>query len=205
MTKKNQLNKTTKRYSNAASSPVLTEICRRLNEGIELEDDHRRMALTQPKRLRRAMAYYGCKFALITGHGEVRFRPSTGVAGGIPRALTDALRNHQIEVTGEAITPKTKRRPKRAANDDSVPFWKSPQSFYSSDEWKRLRYDTLKKYGAACQCCGASKASGAVINVDHVKPISKFPELMREPSNLQVLCSDCNWGKGNRDVTDWRA
>ncbi len=62
----------------------------------------------------------------------------------------------------------------------------------------------LKKYGARCQCCGADASHGIRINVDHIKPRRDFPALALDESNLQVLCEDCNHGKGNWDRTDWR-
>jgi 5-methylcytosine-specific restriction endonuclease McrA len=68
----------------------------------------------------------------------------------------------------------------------------------------KLRYDAIKKSMGKCEACGASPKSGAVLNVDHIKSIRNAPHLIRDPGNLQVLCSDCNWGKGNRDSTDWR-
>lgn len=76
-------------------------------------------------------------------------------------------------------------------------------SFYESREWLRLRYDALRKSDGSCVVCGRSKFDGAVLHVDHIKPRSLFPELELEPSNLQVLCAQCNLGKGNRDGTDW--
>ena len=79
----------------------------------------------------------------------------------------------------------------------------SPE-FLSSFEWRKLRMVALKKYGAKCQCCGASPATGAVMNVDHIKPRKFFPHLALDIENLQVLCGDCNHGKGNWDSTDWR-
>lgn len=78
-------------------------------------------------------------------------------------------------------------------------------AFYDSDEWRRLRYRVLKANNGCCQCCGVSAANGAQLHVDHVKPRSKFPELELEFTNLQVLCRDCNLGKGAWDQTDWRA
>jgi hypothetical protein len=77
--------------------------------------------------------------------------------------------------------------------------------FLSSFEWRSLRMMALKKHGARCQCCGASPATGAVMHVDHIKPRKFFPELALDLDNLQVLCGDCNHGKGNWDTTDWRA
>jgi hypothetical protein len=77
-------------------------------------------------------------------------------------------------------------------------------AFLSSYEWRRVRMEALKKYGPVCQCCGASPATGAVINVDHIKPRRVFPELALTVENLQILCHECNHGKGNWDMTDWR-
>lgn len=77
-------------------------------------------------------------------------------------------------------------------------------AFLSTYEWRRLRMQALKKYGARCQCCGATPAAGAVMNVDHIKPRRIFPDLALDIENLQVLCHECNHGKGNWDMTDWR-
>lgn len=79
----------------------------------------------------------------------------------------------------------------------------SPQ-FLMSFEWRVLRLKVIKKYGAVCQCCGASPSTGAVINVDHIKPRKYYPELALTENNLQILYHDCNHGKSNWDETDWR-
>ena len=75
--------------------------------------------------------------------------------------------------------------------------------FYTSPQWLELRYDTLRRHGARCQCCGASGPE-AIVQVDHIKPRRDYPELSLDPANLQVLCRACNLGKGARDTTDWR-
>jgi hypothetical protein len=97
------------------------------------------------------------------------------------------------------------------APDKPAPVVKKPEahfavrdSFLSSYEWRRVRMEALKKYGARCQCCGATPATGAVMNVDHIKPRKLFPQLALDVNNLQVLCNACNHGKGNWDMTDWR-
>ena len=76
-------------------------------------------------------------------------------------------------------------------------------SFLVSYEWRVVRMQALKKYGAQCQCCGVSPPR-AVMNVDHVKPRRLFPALALDVDNLQILCDACNHGKGNWDQTDWR-
>jgi 5-methylcytosine-specific restriction endonuclease McrA len=75
--------------------------------------------------------------------------------------------------------------------------------FLSTYEWRKLRMMALKKYGARCQCCGATPPN-AVMNVDHIKPRKLFPSLALDINNLQILCHECNHGKGNWDRTDWR-
>lgn len=77
-------------------------------------------------------------------------------------------------------------------------------AFLQSYQWRKARMQALIEHGARCQCCGASPATGAVMNVDHIKPRKTHPELALDQSNLQVLCAECNHGKGNWSVKDWR-
>lgn len=77
------------------------------------------------------------------------------------------------------------------------------KAFLLGWEWRQLRYEILKERGARCELCGATAADSR-IEVDHIKPISKHWDLRLQKSNLQVLCRDCNQGKSNRHVDDWR-
>ena len=58
-----------------------------------------------------------------------------------------------------------------------------------------LRYQILKRDGFRCQICGRSQEDGVVLHIDHIKPVSKGGKTI--PSNLRVLCADCNLGKGS--------
>jgi 5-methylcytosine-specific restriction endonuclease McrA len=107
--------------------------------------------------------------------------------------------------------PRKARRGPRQTTESSVAYLVSKSAidpttdaFLESFEWRSIRMMALKKHGATCQCCGASPATGAVMHVDHVKPRKFFPELALSLDNLQVLCAECNHGKGNWDMTDWR-
>lgn len=83
--------------------------------------------------------------------------------------------------------------------------WNSDRSFYNSDDWKKLRVRVLEKYGCRCMMCGRTpREHRIIVHVDHIKPRSKHPELELEFNNMQVLCEDCNIGKGNRYSTDYR-
>lgn len=79
-----------------------------------------------------------------------------------------------------------------------------PQAFHKSVAWRQLRYLALVNCGGRCQCCGASASDGIVLHVDHIKPLAQHPALALTLENLQVLCDDCNIGKGSWDSTDWR-
>lgn len=76
--------------------------------------------------------------------------------------------------------------------------------FYETDAWRKVRYEALKLHGGSCQCCGRKPQECGPLHVDHIKPRSRYPHLELELSNLQVLCKDCNFGKGAWDQTDWR-
>lgn len=119
---------------------------------------------------------------------------------------------------GMPAAPPATEKPKRVYKPDVrvLPFKGSQPSvaakteFYASWEWRKLRFEVIQEHGRACQCCGATPgmkyASGGPVRVcvDHIKPISKFWNLRLDRSNLQILCDECNQGKGNWDETDFR-
>ncbi len=74
-------------------------------------------------------------------------------------------------------------------------------------EWRRLRYDALRANDGRCELCGRSKHQlppGEYLTVDHVHSRKARPDLALEVTNLAVLCSADNAGKGNRYADDWR-
>lgn len=77
-------------------------------------------------------------------------------------------------------------------------------NFIKSLAWRQLRYLALRNSGGGCNCCGATAKDGVQLHVDHIKPRKQFPELALSLGNVQVLCDDCNIGKGSWDQTDWR-
>lgn len=129
----------------------------------------------------------------------------------------DEVWAYLIERTGSEVPEGPKRKAERKSfkvegewQPRTVPKEPKPKgdvtsdAFLSTYEWRRVRMQALVKYGARCQCCGATPADGAVMNVDHIKPRKLFPQLALDVDNLQVLCGACNHGKGNWDMTDWR-
>lgn len=99
--------------------------------------------------------------------------------------------------------PKPQRQP-RKKREKSSRFDVASDAFLLTFEWRKVRMQALKKYGPKCMCCGATPTTGAVMNVDHIKPRKSHPHLALDLNNLQILCHECNHGKGNWDSTDWR-
>ena len=111
----------------------------------------------------------------------------------------------------QPVRKKKKDKRKQKHNDSGVKQFIAKSNidvksdaFLDSFEWRSLRMMALKKYSPKCMCCGATPATGAVMNVDHIKPRKLFPHLALDINNLQILCHPCNHGKGNWDRTDWR-
>jgi len=112
---------------------------------------------------------------------------------------------------GCALSEKEKTRLIKPRNPEPKNPTKSAKAaFYASWEWRTLRMEVLKQFGARCMCCGATPehkdmAGNAVkIVVDHIKPLHHHWGLRLQKKNLQILCDECNQGKGAWDETDHR-
>lgn len=84
------------------------------------------------------------------------------------------------------------------------PGYTGGDRFYSSTEWRQVRYLALKLSEGCCMCCGTRASRGSPLHVDHIVPRWRRPDLSLSLANLQILCEDCNIGKGAWDETDWR-
>jgi hypothetical protein len=71
--------------------------------------------------------------------------------------------------------------------------WLAPQSKRKPIK-PSLRFEILKRDDYRCQMCGVTAKDGATLEIDHIHPVSRGGT--NEPDNLQVLCRDCNAGKG---------
>jgi 5-methylcytosine-specific restriction endonuclease McrA len=125
-------------------------------------------------------------------------RPNKKVRAEIREKARGRLKAEKVKALDKKLRGQSEWSPRRFSTDPTG------EAFLASYEWRRVRMMALKKHGATCQCCGASPKTGAVMNVDHIKPRRLFPQLALDVDNLQVLCHECNHGKGNWDQTDWR-
>lgn len=123
------------------------------------------------------------------------WNPKIAAAMGADRKRVKAA----IAFRGEKKKRKAAKKKRAHAPKASI-----GADFRKSLAWRQLRYLALVNCGGRCQCCGASANDGVVLHVDHIKPASVYPELALCLDNIQVLCDDCNIGKGSWDSTDWR-
>jgi 5-methylcytosine-specific restriction endonuclease McrA len=125
--------------------------------------------------------------------------------------ISETVTYEQILANAAKYGRPTPPKPRRVkAKTFSKPTAGTKEEFYKSWDWRTLRLEAIKEHGRACQCCGNAPgmkyASGEPVRicVDHIKPISKYWNLRLERTNLQILCDECNMGKGNWDETDFR-
>lgn len=149
----------------------------------------------------KGMASWGRKHYGITGKTDK----------AVCRKLAGMLMGKQAEGTFKPVVIRTRkanaieRQAVSACRPAKNPVKRlSAKDFYDSWEWKTVRYQALKKHGATCMLCGAKASEGAKICVDHIKPRALYPALELDLNNLQILCDECNRGKGRWDETDWR-
>lgn len=121
---------------------------------------------------------------------------------GSPQKLTRQRIMKKLEKENELFHAGMRR--------ERTPSQAEKTEFYLSWEWQTLRKKVLNEFGPRCQCCGATRdhldMAGRPVRivVDHIKPLHNFWSLRLERSNLQVLCDECNKGKGAWDETDHR-
>ncbi|KAE9560669.1 hypothetical protein ATN92_11065 [Companilactobacillus bobalius] len=96
-----------------------------------------------------------------------------------------------------AHTKRHKREYKatvRAVHDES----KKRDGFYHSREWKHIRLSVLERDNYVCQYCYLFVVLRPATTVYHILPGQIAPELIRDTSNLAVICRGCHSRK-----TDW--
>lgn len=87
----------------------------------------------------------------------------------------------------------------RAPSEEAI------RAFYDSWEWKRCRYDVMQGKRLSCMACGADRSDGVKIVADHIKPLRWYWNRRLDSKNIQILCQDCNMGKGSRSQSDFRS
>ena len=118
----------------------------------------------------------------------------TRITSNILKKTDFALANKKTEV----------RKPKGQIIDELV------ERFIDQIEPRKNQFsgsgtpkEVIDRLGIQCQNCGAT-ASEVELHVDHIAPVSLFPDLASDEGNLQILCKYCNLQKGNKYIRDYR-
>lgn len=70
-------------------------------------------------------------------------------------------------------------------------------AWHNNGRWKAMS-KRLRRASPFCEWCGDVNA----LSVDHVLPVSQFPELTYAVENCRVLCKVCNGKRGNKFTHD---
>jgi len=91
------------------------------------------------------------------------------------KALFANCNLEKAEKVKKVKLPRQKKKNKRRKGKRS----KLNDKFYSTWEWKQLRYEALQLYGRQCLCCGFTPTAGSknYLCGDYIKPISKYLKL----------------------------
>lgn len=84
--------------------------------------------------------------------------------------------------------------------DRALPKWR--RWLILRDVWITQQESIHGKDNLTCAICGKTglkgftKTKSEMATIDHIKPVSAFPELWNVPSNFQLACYRCNQNKG---------
>jgi hypothetical protein len=78
--------------------------------------------------------------------------------------------------------------------------------FYKSAKWRKFRLTIIKRDNAHCQRCliKYNVITTSSLEVHHIKPRSKYPELAFEKTNTICLCKTCNTQLGVQEHLDFK-
>lgn len=93
---------------------------------------------------------------------------------------------------------------KKFTPDDAIRLTSLGPQFYRSKPWRLVRRRALLIYGRKCHCCSSVGSKKHPVHVDHIHPVSLYPERALDITNLQVLCGQCNGKKSNKIIEDYR-
>lgn len=65
---------------------------------------------------------------------------------------------------------------------------------------KKVRFEVFKRDSFSCRYCGKIPSLGAILNIDHVVPVSAGGT--NDYENLVTACFDCNSGKSDRHLNN---
>jgi 5-methylcytosine-specific restriction endonuclease McrA len=129
-----------------------------------------------------------------------------------PRLNSEQRNSIAEKVRLSAETKRLKHAENERARAEKIENWERTRErtieeahdFYLSAEWKQCKQTFKQGKPLVCAACqdDLSGENYHRLNVDHIKPLRLFWELRTDMNNLQILCVDCNYIKGNNYVND---
>ena len=159
-------------------------------------ESHHSDGITDQKSLQRTSATKSANSGLLQ---------RKSIAGVAARLSQSELAGPPMTTVQQALEAVAAVEQQKAARREQSSA-KRAKSFYSSAQWRRLRYIFLRSQPRpfACCICGMGVADGAKLCVDHIKSVKRYPELRLRLDNLELTCTACNTGKGSDFADDWR-
>lgn len=93
---------------------------------------------------------------------------------------------------------KEQRQQFKENNTDMIKLIKSTR-------WQKFRLRIINRDGGHCQRClhKYKVVNSKSLEVHHIKPRTKYPELMFEETNVVTLCKLCNTQIGTKETLDF--
>jgi 5-methylcytosine-specific restriction endonuclease McrA len=85
---------------------------------------------------------------------------------------------------------KAKYDPVKVARSE----FKNWRQSFDGKNWKKEKFKSIH---GVCPVCSQKFNNARHFDIDHIKPLSKYPELALLKGNLQLLCHACNLQKGD--------
>ena len=118
----------------------------------------------------------------------------------VPKHYCSVHAKYEAEYEKRRQQVFNKKNPKKTKYYNQVirkrnPIKAKQNRFYHTKEWRTMREVILKRDYYLCQYCKAMGLQNEGNVVDHVLPVEKFPEHMRDGKNLVTCCRDCHYWK----------
>lgn len=111
------------------------------------------------------------------------------LAGKPKRRLSEAHKQ-ALRKGHKQMSPESRARMSRGKGEAN--------HLWSGGNWRYWKTQALIRDDYTCQVCGFSER--AIMEVDHIKQRSKFPELALDINNLVTLCPNCHRRKTIREL-----
>ena len=136
-----------------------------------------------------------------------QFRPTTEAKINVLLTLTNYYHSKYYQRKGDSFDEATVRTLIKKMNNRNGKFyndrdiWDAICRVERGRVSDRMRFAIYAKDGYRCRYCGKTDRTGHTLEIDHIIPIAKGGKSTM--NNLQTLCHDCNYKKGDSIVSPY--